>query len=338
MNDIVSKSTVVYAMSIKDKDALINSSSGGAFTAVSDLFLDNGDAVVCTTYNYFGQVSEFRLLTTTDERNSARGSKYMQSRLSSIFSDALHWLKANPCKNLLFVGMGCQAEGFRKFAEVSGVRDRVWIVDIICHGSSRSMIWSDYARSLEHKYDGKIETLSFRDKRNGWSKPTSICKINDNEISLNDYMRIFYNRCALRPSCYICPFASTERNVDITIGDFWHIKDKIPDFYSENGVSVILIHTNRGTELFEKIKPVIEYRESDVKDCWQWNLEKPTPMSSKRKEFWNDYNTKGLHFVMNKDYESVSHLTRLKRKLAKIIRGEIGKYRCFQFLCNLCVF
>lgn len=37
----------------------------------------------------------------------------------------------NPKKELLFVGMGCQSDGFRKFSEIKGIRDRVYIVDII---------------------------------------------------------------------------------------------------------------------------------------------------------------------------------------------------------------
>lgn len=63
--------------------------------------------------------------------------------------------------------MGCQADGFRKFAEMKGFRERVWIVDIICHGSPSPRLWKDYAESAEKKY-GKITYLTFKDKRNGW--------------------------------------------------------------------------------------------------------------------------------------------------------------------------
>ena len=44
--------TIVYAGRIKDKSALMSSSSGGAFTALSDFFLKNGNAVVAAIYNY----------------------------------------------------------------------------------------------------------------------------------------------------------------------------------------------------------------------------------------------------------------------------------------------
>ena len=44
--------TIVYAGRLKDKSALMSSSSGGAFTALSDFFLKNGNAVVAAVYNY----------------------------------------------------------------------------------------------------------------------------------------------------------------------------------------------------------------------------------------------------------------------------------------------
>ena len=39
-------STRVYAGRLKDRENLKNSSSGGAFTALSDFFFENGNAVV----------------------------------------------------------------------------------------------------------------------------------------------------------------------------------------------------------------------------------------------------------------------------------------------------
>lgn len=327
--------TQVYAGRIKDKAALLKSSSGGAFTAISDAFLEKGDAVVCAVYNYDTHVTEFRLITTAEERNAARGSKYMQSKPGNIYKEAVNWLKENPEKNLLFVGMGCQAEGFRKFAEVSGIRDRVWVVDIICHGSPSPKIWREYAASLEKRNGGKISALTFKDKRNGWKYPTAKVDIDGREVLLNDYVRIFYNRCALRPSCHVCPFATTERKTDMTIGDFWHIEDKMPEFYDENGNSLFLIHTDRGVELFDRIKDSLEYRESNTVDCWQANLENPTPVSENKARFWNDYQRKGIDFIMKK-YGTVPFKTKVKNKIVKILTG--GGYSQVSVPCSAVYF
>lgn len=311
--------TIVYAGRLKNKVALMSSSSGGVFIALSDFFLENGNAVAAAIYNYDNHTTEFQMILDEKQQERAKGSKYMQSKPGDIYRETYHWLKENPEKKLLFVGMGCQSDGFRKFSEIKGIRDRVYIVDIICHGSPSPKLWREYAKSIERK-DGKITYLTFKDKRNGWKFPTAYVMVGGQEYSIRDYVKVFYNRCMLRPSCYECPYATTERKTDITIGDFWHIEETIPDFYDPNGNSLFLIHTNRGEELFEKIKNDLDCRLSNTTQCWQPNLEAPTKKSEQREEFWNDYQKKGIDFVMKK-YGTVSTKTKIKNKLLKIMRG-----------------
>lgn len=126
----------------------------------------------------------------------------------------------------------------------------------------------------------------------------------------------------LRPSCYECLYATTERKTDMTIGDFWHIEETIPDFYDPNGNSLFLIHTGRGEELFEKIRDNMDYRLSNTAQCWQANLEAPTQKSEQRDVFWNDYQKKGIDFVIKK-YGTVPMKTKVKNKLFKILRGGV---------------
>ena len=313
--------TIVYAGRLKDKSALMSSSSGGAFTALSDFFLENGNAVVAAIYNYENHTAEFQMILDENQSERAKGSKYMQSKPGCIYREAYNWLLENPEKELLFVGMGCQSDGFRKFTEIKGIRDRVYIVDIICHGSPSPKLWREYAESIQKK-EGKITYLTFKDKRNGWKLPTAYVKVNGAEKPIKDYVKVFYDRCALRPSCYECSYATTERKTDMTIGDFWHIEETIPDFYDPNGNSLFLIHTNRGEELFEKIQGDLDYRLSNTTQCWQANLEAPTKKSEQREEFWNDYQRKGIDFVMKK-YGSVPLKTKVKNKLSVIFGGGV---------------
>ena len=116
--------TIVYAERLKDKSALMGSSSGGAFTALSDFFLKNGNAVVAAIYNYENHTAEFKMILDEEQRERAKGSKYMQSKPGDIYRKAYHWLMENPEKELLFVGMGCQSDEFRKFSEIKGIRQR----------------------------------------------------------------------------------------------------------------------------------------------------------------------------------------------------------------------
>jgi len=81
-----------------------------------------------------------------------------------------------------------------------------------------------------------------------------------------------------------------------------------------------LIHTSRGAEIFDSIKDSIVYRLSNTKECWQKNLESPTPISDRRSAFWQDYQRKGIVYIMKK-YGTVSFKARLKNKVKKLIGG-----------------
>lgn len=307
----------VYALRLKDKEQLYKSSSGGAFTAISDLFLESGSAVVSAIYNYETNQNEFRLYMEREDRDNARGSKYMQAYPLNSYREAEDWIKQNN-KELLFVGTGCQADGFRKYSELKGFRGKTTIVGIICHGTPSPQIWKDYV-------DGKIEYVTFKDKRNGWKTPYAYVRKDGKEKSIADYDAIFYNKCALRPSCYECPYATTERQVDLTIGDYWGIDKIMPDFYSPDGNSLVLVHTDKGQVFFEKIKDKIVWRESNKTDCLQPNLIKPTERNIRRDEFWNDYCKGGIKKVLSKDYTVPPILHRIARKVKRIIKKLRGK-------------
>lgn len=310
--------TKVYAVRLKNGEELLECSSGGAFTAISNYFLRNNNSIISAIYDYQNNNTKFVLYSDVKKRNQARGSKYMQALPLNSFREAEEWLKQNT-NNLLFVGMGCQAEGFRLFSEVKGLRDRVTIVGIVCHGVSSPKIWKEYAEKI-----GAFSNLNFRDKREGWRKPVSIITKDGEEKNIKEYMNIFYNRCALRPSCYECPYATTERHVDITIGDFWGIEKSKKYFEEGNGVSLILIHTNKGLEIWDNIKNQFVWMESNTTDCLQPNLIKPTEKSLLREQFWSDYEQGGIEFILNK-YGKEPKVSLLRRLIGKI-RKQFKKF------------
>jgi hypothetical protein len=109
-----------------------------------------------------------------------------------------------------------------------------------------------------------------------------------------------------------------DRGTDLTIGDFWHMENSMPDFVDEMGTSLVLIHTERGKELFDEIKERLEYRESNTTDCWQLNLQEPTKPSLIRRKFWKDYRKHGIDYVME-HYGSVTLMRRIERKIKKAL-------------------
>ena len=132
-------------------------------------------------------------------------------------------------------------------------------------------------------------------------------------------MNVFYSGCALRPYCYKCKYATIVRKTDLTIGDFWHIEETIPEFFEPEGTSLFLIHTEYGVELFNHIKQRLFYKKSDIKQCWQYNLERPTEKPKEREKFWNDYRRGGI-FLIVKKYGLNSLFAKIKYRINKISR------------------
>lgn len=314
--------TLVYAVKHLDKNVIRNSSSGGLFTALSDTFLNNGNAVASCVYNYKTDKVELKVYQDKNTRDSARGSKYIQASIGNGFKNIYEWLIKNPEKSLIAFGTGCQMDGLSRYLEIKNLRNRVIIIDIICHGATSPGLWKTYLTSRNLR--GKLDYISFKDKRNGWHNPTVFVKSDGEEISIKDFSEWFYGEWAIRESCYRCPFTRIDRNTDITIGDYWGIEDAIPKFADEMGVSLALIHSEEGLKLFDSIKEKIEFQESNKNNCLQPRLVSPANKPKDREQFWSDIKDKGIEYCLN-NYKQKEIITPLWRKVAHKIKHQLTK-------------
>ena len=78
------------------------------------------------------------------------------------------------------------------------------------------------------------------------------------------FMQMFLSNICLRLSCHDCKFKNLERPSDITIGDSWGIANYMPDMDDNKGTSVVLVHSDKGRELFELCQSEMLFREAEV--------------------------------------------------------------------------
>ena len=77
-----------------------------------------------------------------------------------------------------------------------------------------------------------------------------------------------------------------KRPSDITLGDFWGLKSLNQSLDNENkGVSLVLVNSEKGKKIFESIQKEIVFFESNMIECKQPNLVKPTAPSPYREAF-----------------------------------------------------
>jgi len=110
-----------------------------------------------------------------------------------------------------------------------------------------------------------------------------------------------YHHQTLRPSCYECKFCTTERQGDISLGDFWGIGKYNHEFDDDKGTSLVIINTRKGQDAFRKIESELNYCESDIETAIKGNkvLIEPSKKNENREEFYKMYEDKGLSIAIN---------------------------------------
>ena len=128
----------------------------------------------------------------------------------------------------------------------------------------------------------------------------------------------FYKHIMFRHSCGKCPYTNMKRPSDITIADFWGWEKTDPNINKDDkGVSLILVNTEKGREIFDAVKDRMMVIPAKLEDCLQPNLQHPSVIHPKRMEFEQDYQRKGFLYVM-KRYGDMGWRYKIKRCKAKI--------------------
>ena len=279
-----------YAVISKNELWRIESSSGGMFSEIAGVVLENNGIVYGAVYN-----EEFKVyhcgIESLEELSKLRGAKYSQSDLGSTFSDILSRLKQG--KLVLFSGTPCQVAGLKSFLRKD--YDNLVCVDFVCHGVPSPMAWREY---IKHRAiidnNGKYPvSINLRSKETGWSeyRYSNVFEYDGGKrhsclSSDGLFMKLFVGDYISRLSCDNCKFKGYERVSDITLGDFWGIWDVDSEMDDDKGTSVGLLHSEKGKKLFEDISDNLRFKQVTLEEASRYN---PSMLvSSKSKEERNE--------------------------------------------------
>lgn len=325
-----------FAVLHRDNNIRLQSSSGGAFTAISDCILSRGGVVYGAGFDSDFQVCHKRA-TAPEERDRFRGSKYVQSNINSIFSRVQEDLKSGLL--VLFTGTPCQTAGLHSFLATTGTNvDGLFLCDLICHGVPSPLVWEEYVNFIKKSYGHEdIVDISFRDKRFGWKSYTMSIKMDMTEYVAKDmedpFLNIFNRDYALRPSCTNCTFKKLDRMSDITIGDYHGVERHYPELDDGKGVSLVLVNSEKGMNLFWGASKYLIIKPIPIEQCMQRNLQSHTLYTPRRQEeFWHDYFARGFNYVLKKytEYGVIGKIKGRTRRYAKKILVSLGVYRFFR--------
>lgn len=246
----------VYALWSKDIHVRLSSTSGGVFYEAGKYFIKIGGVVAGSRYGEDWRSARHMIARNMDELELIKGSKYFQSDTNGIYSAIKK--EADAGTPVLFCGTPCQTAALKVFLHKE--YDNVFFMDFICRSINSPLAFKSYIDELEMEHGSSVKCVHLKNKKYGWRSLASKVVFENGEESIRDRTEdwwekgFIYNDLYTRESCYQCQYRSIPRKTaDITIGDFWGIKGKsMYDMFS--GISVILLNSEKGIQLFDKFK------------------------------------------------------------------------------------
>lgn len=259
---------------------------------------------------------------TINELPSLLKSKYVQSDLTGVYAQ----IKKDICNGILtlFCGTPCQVNALKNY--IGGDIANLITVDFICHGVPSQNLFDKSIRWYEEKHKGKIEWFQFRYKGIGVKHPQSFAvrMIGEgkNRVGLHyefPYYFGFQKYITLRPACYHCKWACSERSGDITLGDYWGIEKYIPKLDAKDGVSMILCNSFKGQELLDTIRTenIVTTHTLTLENAIENNgcLQGPSSIKVEREVFFHHLREWDFDEVVNK------HLTPKRKWIFDLYYG-----------------
>ena len=254
----ISQEQNAYLFQLKDKNLRMDSTSGGAFTAIASAILREGGVVFGAAYD-----EDWQVIHTYVEKESElwrfRNSKYVQSNLRNSFRQVKKFLYEG--RKVCFSGTPCQVEGLHKYLNSVDNEQNLILIDLVCRAVPSPLFWKKYVTWQQSRLDRKIGNIRFRDKRHyGYKYSQMVIEdktgavIYHNGVESDPYLRAFFDNLIDRPSCYECKFKKRYRVSDMTLWDCFDVGMKHREFDDDIGTTNLLIHSAKGLKMVNNIQ------------------------------------------------------------------------------------
>ena len=309
------------------------STSGGAGTSIARYALSEGFVVYGVGFDSQWNVKHSAAGNEND-LDAFRGSKYVQSDTSGVYSSVLDRLRNGG--KVLFIGTPCQVEAVKRFIP-EGLAPQLVTCEIICHGVNSPRVWKDYVNCLQNGHNSTLKSYNFRSKSHGWQNSRGGGNLRvaytfadgtgtDVPSWKNQYHYWFGLHYMLRPSCLHCQYRREQRRADITMADFWGVQKVLSGADTYLGVSAIIVSSDKGREFLKGIDDLtlIPVDAAKAKSVLKGFVEKKDDAAqqaeiARAKEFEREYIPSGFDEMVKK----YPHKTSLQMFICKV-KGKLG--------------
>lgn len=312
----------VFAAYTKDEEIRLDSTSGGIHSMLAQKMYDEHAYVGGAIYNEDHTVSQ---IVDDDPLMlpQIRSSKYLQSNSTGVYKEIKSLLKAG--KQVFYCGCPCQIHALYN---VLGNKeyDNLVTCDFICRGVNSPKVFLKYMGMLERQYGAKAVRIKFKAKNWGWhnfsmrvdfANGKQYCKDRWHDLFFIGYLQ---SGNFARPSCYKCPFKGFPQKADITLADFWGIEKIDPSMDQDKGTSLVMVNSDKGMKLFEKVKSSIVWKEFTMDDARTGNPAMDSslkPIASNRDAFFAAINEYPFDKVAAIFFTLPTFRNKLKRQIGR---------------------
>ncbi len=251
-----------YLVQNKDERVRRESTSGGAFTAIAEYVIEQGGVVFGAAYDDKFHVHHM-YVEEKIELWRFRNSKYVQSDTEETFLHVERFLKEG--RLVCYSGTPCQIEGLKRYLRKE--YENLIAVDVVCYAVPSPLVWNKYLEMQRSRFGNDISNIMFRDKYYGYKYSTMTIKDKDGKevytygIDTDPMLRAFFSNICDRPSCYDCQFKKRYRVSDFTLWDCYEVDKFDKRLDDDKGTTRVLVHTDKGRQVFENIKTRISFLE-----------------------------------------------------------------------------
>lgn len=305
----------VYGGFINDETKLMQSTSGGIATALSEYIIEHGGYVAGVAYSDDFYKAEYVIVHNLEDIGKLKGSKYIDCDKNNVYNEVKDLINAG--KTVLFFGLPCIVAAL--YASLKTRPENLITCELICHGPTSAKVHSDYVKFLEKKYKSKVVDFEIRHKSDVWIPSYTYARFENGKTFKKLYHDTEYGYAFTvlgKAPCYNCKFKGNNRQGDIMLGDYWGVTESDP-FWNIRGVSAVFAETDKGNDLLRSVSNIVLHRSTFE------NAVRKNPMvirsrnrSGKEEVFSELLEKKGLMYA-------VKHTMSFKTKVYKTIMAVV---------------
>lgn len=302
-----------YAGYVEDSQELLSCSSGGVATALARQMIRRGGYVAGVTYTPDFKEAVYAVTNRMEELEQFKGSKYCAVKMGSVYADVKALLDAH--QPVLFIGLPCCVAGLRAYLKQD--YDGLVTAELICHGPTPAKVHRQYVEHLEQRFDSRLTDFSVKRKKGAWTPGYLYAAFENGAVYEQPFYHTEYGYAFATlagKACYSCQFRGNNRTGDLMLGDFWGATEQ-DAFWNKEGVSAILVHTEKGKHLLLDTADLRLFDTTFQKIVeGNPNIIRPRSERANRAKFEQLLESRGLFYAVP---HSKSFLSRLKAKLKR---------------------